>query len=282
MRITVAAHAGYCYGVERALNLAREALSTSRHPISTLGPIIHNPQVVERLAQEGVGSAGSAAEVEEGTAIIRSHGVAPDVVRSLKARGIAVVDATCPFVGKAQRCAADLAADGYFVVIVGEPEHPEVEGILGHVAPGKAVVVERAADLPKWRRRAKVGVVVQTTQTVDRLREVVDALIPKVSHLKVCNTICNATAERQRAARALAAGVDVMIVVGGKNSGNTRRLAELCRATNPQTYHVETADELQAMWFEGADHVGITAGASTPDRLLAEVAERVRMLGSGG
>lgn len=279
MRIRVATHAGYCYGVQRALTLAREAMATSRQPISTLGPIIHNPQVVARLAEEGVREAAGPKDIADGTAIIRSHGVSPDVVKALADRGIDIVDATCPFVGKAQRCAADLAAEGYAVVIVGEPEHPEVEGILGYAGKENAVVVESAADLPRWRRRAKVGVVVQTTQQIDRLKEVVDALLPRVGMLKVCNTICNATAERQRAARALAAEVDVMIVVGGKNSGNTRRLGELCAERNPRTYHIETADELRPDWFASASDIGITAGASTPDWLLAEVVARAEGIG---
>lgn len=277
MKITVAAHAGYCYGVQRALTLAREAMASKKPPITTLGPIIHNPQVVARLAEEGVREASSPSDIRGGTTIIRSHGVAPEVERDLASRGIEIVDATCPFVGKAQRCAANMARDGYLVVIVGEPEHPEVEGILGH-AGEKAVVVGSAADLPRWRRRAKVGVVVQTTQQPDRLREVVDALLPRVGELKVCNTICNATAERQRAARALAEQVDVMLVVGGKNSGNTRRLFELCLARNPRTHHIETADELSGDWFDGAGQVGITAGASTPDWLLAEVIARVEAI----
>lgn len=279
MRITVAAHAGYCYGVERALTMAREALSTSSAPIRTLGPIIHNPQVVRRLADEGITEAARPEDITEGTAIIRSHGVPPAVASSLAGRGIEIIDATCPFVGKAQRCAADLAAEGYQVVIVGEPEHPEVEGILGYAGDGKAVVAESAADLPKWRRRSKVGVVVQTTQQLDRLREVVDALLPKVGELKVCNTICNATSERQRTALALAGKVDVMVVVGGRNSGNTRRLAELCRDRNPRTHHVETADDLEGSWFDGVGHVGVTAGASTPDWLLADVVARIEELG---
>lgn len=280
MRIRIAAHAGYCYGVQRALDMTREALTTSREPIRTLGPIIHNPQVVARLAREGVSAVDRPDQIEGGTAIIRTHGVAPDVLDDLGRRGIDIVDATCPFVGKAQRCAADLAAEGYSVVIVGEREHPEVEGILGRAGKDRAVVVESASDLPKWRRRPKVGVVVQTTQQLERLQEVVDALLPKAAVLTVCNTICSATAERQKAARALASEVDVMVVVGGKNSGNTRRLAELCVRRNPRTHHVETADELDPAWFVKARTVGITAGASTPDWLLAEVAERVESLGA--
>lgn len=279
MKIVVAAHAGYCYGVERALTMAREALETTSKPIHSLGPIIHNPQVVSRLAEEGIHEAARPDDITEGTAIIRSHGVPPLVASELARRGIEIVDATCPFVGKAQRCAADLVRDGYQVVIVGEPEHPEVEGILGYAGDGNAVVVESAADLPKWRRRAKVGVVVQTTQQFDRLREVVDALLPKANELKVCNTICNATSERQRTASALAGKVDVMVVVGGSNSGNTRRLVELCRARNPRTHHVETAADLHGAWFQDVGKVGVTAGASTPDWLLGEVTARIEELG---
>lgn len=275
MKVIVARHAGICYGVERALKLASEAATTGG-PVATLGPLIHNPQAVAALQERGVGVAASLDDIPEGTVVIRSHGVDPAVIVEAEARGLDVVDATCPFVRAAHTCAAELIASGYAVVIVGESDHPEVEGILAH-AGGEAVIVERAADLPA-RLPRRIGVVVQTTQQISTLREVVDDLLPRTAELRVCNTICSATAKRQTAAAELADEVDVIVVVGGLNSGNTTRLKEICRARNPRTHHVETASELDAAWFEGAAVVGVTAGASTPDEQIQGVIAAIESL----
>jgi 4-hydroxy-3-methylbut-2-enyl diphosphate reductase len=168
--------------------------------------------------------------------------------------------------------------DGYSVVIVGEAEHPEVEGILAH-ADGEAIVVESADDLPERLPSRRVGVVVQTTQTLSRLEEVVAALLPRISELRVANTICSATSKRQQSAEELAGSVGVMVVVGGRNSGNTKRLVEICRAVNPRVHHVETAEELQREWFDGAESVGVTAGASTPDEQISGVIAAIEAMG---
>jgi len=275
MKVVVARHAGVCYGVERALKLADEA-ARAGGTVATLGPLIHNPQAVIALQKKGVSVASKLDDVDEGTLIIRSHGVDPAVIVEAESRGLKVIDATCPFVRAAHTCAADLRATGYAVVIVGEADHPEVEGILAH-AGGEAVIVERAADLPA-RLPRRVGIVVQTTQQPAILREVVDELLPRTSELRVCNTICSATAKRQTSAAELAAGVDVIVVVGGHNSGNTTRLSEICRAHNPRTHHVETAAELDGSWFEGARVVGVTAGASTPDVQIQGVIDAIEAL----
>lgn len=275
MKVVVARHAGICYGVERALKMAAEAATTADR-VATLGPLIHNPQAVAALQERGVGVASSLDEIELGTVVIRSHGVDPAVIEQAEQKGLAVVDATCPFVRAAHTCAAELAASGYAVVIVGESDHPEVEGILAH-AGGEAVIVERAADLPA-RLPRRIGVVVQTTQQLDTLREVVDDLLPRTAELRVCNTICSATAKRQAAAAELAEEVDVIVVVGGHNSGNTTRLTEICRARNPRTHHVETAAELDPAWFEGASVVGVSAGASTPDEQIQGVISAIESI----
>jgi 4-hydroxy-3-methylbut-2-enyl diphosphate reductase len=269
MRVEIADHAGVCYGVERALRLADETTSNGVS-VHTLGPLIHNPQAVQRLRDTGIEVATDLDQIAEGTVIIRSHGVDPAIIEDASRRGLTVVDATCPFVSAAHTCARELAEGGYAVVIVGEEEHPEVEGIMAH-AGGRAVVVQSSDDLPEKLPSRRVGVVVQTTQPLARLEQVVADLLPSVSELRVCNTICDATAKRQTAAERLARDVDVMIVVGGHNSGNTTRLAEISRAVNPSTYHVETSDELDPSWFKDADTVGVTAGASTPDEQMAEV-----------
>lgn len=280
MKVIVAEHAGVCYGVERALKLAVEA-SDAEGPVHTLGPLIHNPQAVEGLRSKGVEVASRLDEVSEGTIVIRSHGVDPAIIDAARAKGLEVVDATCPFVRAAHTCASDLVAGAYSVIIVGEAEHPEVEGILAH-AGGTALIVQSAADLPAKLPSRRIGVVVQTTQSLARLEEVVSALLGRVTELRVCNTICSATAQRQAAAADLASRVDVIVVVGGHNSGNTNRLAEICRSVNPNVRHVETADELRAEWFADAEIVGVTAGASTPDEQIQGVIAAIEALDGDG
>jgi len=276
MRVEVARHAGVCYGVERALRLAEEAASRGVE-VHTLGPLIHNPQAVAELREQGVEVAACLEEADEGILVIRSHGVDPAIIEQAREKGLDVVDATCPFVSAAHTCARELAEQGLSVVIVGEEDHPEVEGIMAH-AGGTAIIVEDPADLPPRLPSRKIGIVVQTTQSLARLTEIVTALLPRVSELRVCNTICSATAKRQLSAEELARSVDVMVVVGGHNSGNTTRLAEICLAVNPRTHHVETADELDPGWFAGAESVGVTAGASTPDAQVGGVVAAIESL----
>ena len=265
VEIVVARYAGYCYGVERALRTTDEALEGAAGPVASLGPIIHNPAVVRHLEQRGVAVVDDADEARGGTLIIRTHGVPPGVVRSARERGLEVVDATCPFVAVAQRKAASLREAGYTVVVLGERDHPEVAGLQGFAGSG-AVVVEDAVGLPlDDLRDRRVGLVVQTTQTRANLASVAAALAPVVREMLVFNTICDATEKRQDAACELAAEVDVVVVVGGRNSANTARLARLCEGIRASTYHIETAAELRPEWFTGASRVGVTAGALTPD-----------------
>lgn len=278
MQVFVAEKAGVCYGVERALKMTRE-VAEGTAPVRTLGPLIHNPRTVADLAERGVASVTSVDDVDEGTLVIRTHGVDPAAIARAQERGLHVVDATCPFVSTAQRHAAELAQAGYAVVIVGEAEHPEVAGIRAHAA-GRGIVVESAAGLPDRLPSRRVGVVVQTTQSPERLEGVIAALLPRTNELRVFNTICSATAERQSAADTLARRVDVMVVVGGRNSGNTTRLAEICSVGNPRVYHIESAEELDPTWFAGAETVGVTAGASTPDAQIREVVRALEALGT--
>ena len=278
--IRVADHAGACYGVERALKLARRCGAEAAAPVHTLGPLIHNPLVVRDLEASGVELAETLDDACDGTLIIRTHGVVPEVVDAARARGLDVVDATCPYVKKVHDAAAQLAGEGYQLLVIGEAGHPEVEGILGH-AGAPAQVVGEASEVAGLTLKPKVGVVVQTTQTAQRLSEVVAALAPRVRELRVVNTICKATEERQRAAAELAAASDCMIVVGGKNSSNTRRLAEICAAACASTHHIESEGELDPAWFAGAREVGITAGASTPQEHIDRVRARIEQIMSG-
>ncbi len=276
MRVEVARYAGVCYGVERALRLAEEAAESGK-VVHTLGPLIHNPQAVDALQAKGVAVAACLDEVDSGTLVIRSHGVDPAIIASAQDKGLDVVDATCPHVSKAHDAAGELRADGYAVVIVGEADHPEVEGIMAH-AGGEAVVVEDVDELPDRLPSRRVGVVVQTTQSESLLEAVVAALVPRVTELRVYNTICSATVKRQRSAAELAESVDVVVVVGGHNSGNTTRLVEICREINPRTYHVETPGELDRGWFVGANSVGVAAGASTPDQQMRGVVDAIESM----
>lgn len=277
--IEIAAHAGTCYGVQRALDMALAAASQAGETatVHTLGPLIHNPIVVRELAEAGVGLAETLDDAASGTVIIRAHGVVPQVIDAARERGLDVIDATCPYVKKVHVAAERLVREGYRVIVVGEPGHPEVEGILGH-AGDDAQVVSCAADADALPLKGKVGLVVQTTQTAQNLAEVVAAITPRVQELRVINTICAATSERQQAAAALAARCDCMVVVGGKNSGNTRRLAQICTDVCERTHHIEEASEIEAAWFVNVRHIGITAGASTPQEHIERAVERIKEL----
>jgi 4-hydroxy-3-methylbut-2-enyl diphosphate reductase len=274
--VRIARYAGVCYGVERALKLAEQAAEQSGE-VHSFGPLIHNPQAVASLQERGVQVAETIDEVGEGTLIIRSHGVAPDVIAEAHERGLTVVDATCPHVSKAQESAEKLAEGGYLIIIVGEADHPEVSAIRARGGES-TLVVQSADELPPRLGSKMVGLVVQTTQMADVLNDVVAELLPRVSELRIFNTICDATSKRQAAAAELAAQVDAMVVVGGHNSGNTSRLTQICRQVNENTYHVETSDELDPSWFVAAKSVGVSAGASTPSAQMAGVVERIEAM----
>lgn len=275
MRITIADRAGACYGVERALGMVLKA-SEDMECVHTLGPLIHNPLVVKDLEERGIGVVDNV-EQERGSAIvIRSHGVVPQIEEAARNNGLKVIDATCPFVKKVHINAAKLEEEGYQVVIVGEAGHPEVEGILGH-APS-ADIVGSIHEAKRLKLRRKVGIVVQTTQSETLLGDVVLEFIGRVDELRVINTICEATSERQKAAEALAKEADCMIVIGGKMSANTTRLFEICGNFCSNSHHIESKDEIDACWFEEVEHIGITAGASTPESHILQVKEYIEEL----
>ena len=268
MEVILAEHLGFCYGVKRAIEIARQNASTDGTS-STLGPIIHNPQMVERLKNEGVGTVSSLDEMEDGLVIIRSHGVGPKVYEEAEYRGLELVDATCPHVKKAQLSAKLLSEEGYTVVIVGEKNHPEVKSIFEWTEQN-AYIIETEAEVDALPSIGKLGIVSQTTFSGEKFRSIVSCLLEKSREIKILRTICTATDLRQASALELAKNVDVMIVVGGKNSANTSRLAQLC-ATKCKTYHIETVAELQDEWLDHVNKIGITAGASTPDWIIKEV-----------
>jgi len=263
-----AAKAGFCFGVKRALEMAERTVEIT--PAVSLGPLIHNQQVVERMAERGIKVVNALEEVKgEQALIIRSHGVAPSVYKEAGNKSIHVVDATCPFVQKAQRLAAESTQLGQQVIVMGDKLHPEVQGILGWAGELAIPIqtVEEVKELPFYPRLA---VLAQTTQLAEKFEGIVEELKLHTEELTVHNTICNATAERQMVARELAEKVNVMVVVGGRNSANTQKLASIC-AERTKTYLIETADELENAWFREAKTAGLTAGASTPDWIIEEV-----------
>ncbi|MFZ5651107.1 MAG: bifunctional 4-hydroxy-3-methylbut-2-enyl diphosphate reductase/30S ribosomal protein S1 [Bacillota bacterium] len=279
MKVEVARCSGFCFGVKRAIDLAQSCAGNRDGPVYTLGPIVHNSHVVEDLAELGIKVIDSITGAEPGSkVIIRSHGVGPEVLAEAELLNISIVDATCPFVSKAQRTARRITEAGIQAVVVGDSDHPEVMGIVGWTG-GKALVVKNREDALKRDLPEKVAVLAQTTQTKANFKNVVDSLKEKCKEVEVHNTICNTTGERQKSAVELARKVDAMVVVGGKSSSNTAKLAALSAAEGAETYQVETAGDLQEQWFTGKKSAGITAGASTPQRIIEEVERRMKEMG---
>jgi len=274
MEILLAKSAGFCFGVKRATQMAFDAVN-HYSSLQSLGPLIHSPQMVKKLEDRGIRVCHQVEDADGDALIVRSHGVTATEMTALHASGKAVVDATCPFVTRAQKHAAELSRDAGLLVIVGEAHHPEVKGILSYATGDVQVVanVEQARKLPQCR---KMGIIAQTTQSLDNFREIVGVCLEKTRDLKIYNTICDATSVRQEEAVAIARQVELMLVVGGYNSANTRRLAELCREQGTTTHHLETAAEIDPAWFAGIDRVGLTAGASTPQFLIDEIITRLR------
>jgi (E)-4-hydroxy-3-methyl-but-2-enyl pyrophosphate reductase len=274
MEVILAEKAGFCFGVQRAINTAFKAAGAGR--VYCLGPLIHNPQEVSRLREAGVETVEDFSRLRSGDSlIIRSHGVPPAVLATAREKGLIIIDLTCPFVAKAQQHAQSLSREGYQIIVVGEKKHPEVQSILGY-AGQNSVVVERPEDIDQLKLQGRLGVVAQTTQSYGNFSEIVLRLLRLSNELKVFNTICSSTKERQDATRALASQVDVMIVVGGRNSANTSRLVSLSREAGKPTYHVEVVDEIRSEWLKGARTVGVTAGASTPGWVIDAILERLR------
>lgn len=268
MEVILADYLGFCYGVKRAIKIATENASPDG-TACTLGPIIHNPQMVERLKSEGVGTVERLEDLPHGKIIIRSHGVGPATYDEARRKGLDVIDATCPHVKKAQLSAKELADGGYHVVIVGEKRHPEVQSIEKW-ADGDAEIVETEEEARALKGCPRLGIVSQTTFSAEKFERIVCILLKKSRDVRILRTICTATDQRQKAARDLAGRVDMMLVIGGRNSANTTRLAEICSDFCP-THHIETAEEIDAAWFKNIEKIGITAGASTPDWIIKEV-----------
>jgi 4-hydroxy-3-methylbut-2-en-1-yl diphosphate reductase len=279
MKILLANSAGFCFGVKRATNMAFEA-ATDHPRLCSLGPIIHSPQLVEKLEEQGVKVVEKVEDLPEGAVIIRSHGITAEELAKIEQRPLEVIDATCPFVKKAQEHAARLSREGYHLVLVGEAEHPEVQGIVSYAKSGSVSIVAGPEEAEKISKYARIGVVAQTTQSLENFQQIVAVCLRKAKEVRVFNTICDATFVRQNEARSLAREVDLMLVIGGYNSANTSRLATICRDLQPQTHHIETAEDLDPTWFAAIELVGITAGASTPAWLIDQVVARIKEIDS--
>lgn len=279
LHIKVIEKAGFCFGVQRATKLAFETAAACKGRVFTLGPLIHNPQVVQKLRDEGVEVVKNLDEITEGTLIVRSHGLHPSILSEAKTKGLKIVDATCPFVKKAQSYAGLLKKEGYQIVIVGDRKHPEVQGIEGY-SGGDILVVVNPEDIKKLNLKTKVGVIAQTTQSLKNFIRIVSELLETVRELKIFNTICGATMVRQKATLDLARQVELMLIVGGRNSANTTRLAKICEETSTPTYLLETAEEIKPSWLENKQEIGVSAGASTPDWIIADVVKELRKLAS--
>lgn len=284
-RVTVAKSAGFCFGVKRAVNLVYEEAEKANGTVYTLGPIIHNEQVIDDLTKKGVRILGDdLKDPETGnpvdascTVIIRSHGISKELYQKLRETGAALVDATCPFVSKIHQIVRKDFDSGHNIVIIGNPDHPEVQGIRGWVDGPCTVIASpreaEALDLPKDK---PITIVAQTTFNLQKFQESVEIIDRLGYYIEVKNTICSATRERQAEALDLARSSDVMIVIGGKASSNTQKLFDICRSQCKNTYYIQTQDDLVTVDFQPDSCVGITAGASTPNNIIQEVSQHVR------
>lgn len=272
--------AGFCFGVKKAVEKVYEQIEISDKPIYTFGPIIHNEEVVKDLESKGVGVINDAEELKQlknATLIIRSHGVSKEIYDIAEKSGVDIVDATCPFVKRIHDIVYKESNEGSKIVIVGNKKHPEVEGIVGWVN-GDAFVINCEEDIENLEilENEKVCIVSQTTFNYNKFKYLVEIISKKGYDINCLNTICNATHERQIEAKQIASMVDTMIVIGGKNSSNTQKLYEICKEQCDNTFYIQTVEDLDLCTLNSVDRIGITAGASTPKKIIEEVHANVR------
>lgn len=278
MEVVLARHQGFCGGVRRAVEMSEAAARGHSGGVQTWGPLIHNPQVVGRLEEAGIGVADELRDLGGEAFVVSAYGVERAVLEAARARGMAVVDATCPVVTRAHSLAFRLAEEGYQVIAVGDHGHPEMV-TLKEALGDRVTVVQNRAEVAAVRLRGRIAVISQTTQSGQNFREIVGDLALRTRELKVLNTLCPAITVRQEEAEVMVGEVGALVVVGGHHSSNTTRLAEIGRSHSLSTYHIEVPGELDPAWFAGVDRVGVMSGASTPDWIIAEVVERLRQIG---
>jgi len=280
MEVLLADEYGFCFGVERAVEMVEEAVTEGARPIRSLGPLIHNAQEMERLGEKGVSTINSPGEADNDTiAVIRAHGVTPQVQRDLEQRAAQVIDATCPFVTRVQHLAERAAEQGRDVVVAGNPDHPEMIGVVGY-APNNTYVVRDASEVALLPTLRSPLVVSQTTIKLKTFLEVAEAVRQRAdAEPQVVNTICSATRDRQDAARGLAGEVDAFYVIGGRHSSNSVKLLAVCQEQCEKSFLIETPSEINPDDLQGVSRVGVTAGASTPDWLIKQVVQRLNEIG---
>lgn len=265
-----AKNCGFCFGVRRAVRTVLRERSRKTGPLHTLGPLLHNPQVVEDLRNQDIIPVSDITTIKSGIVAYRSHGIVKQEEAYIREQGLTALDTVCPFVKRVRKCAMLLRKEGYKVVIVGDPDHPEVKSVLSYL-DNDGIVLQNPSSI----EANKVGVVSQTTQNQATYVGIVQALAEKADELRAFNTICDSTRLRKDEAVALARSVDLMLIVGGRNSANTTKLFQLVNKVQPNSFHVETEEELRSEWFAGVGKVGITGGASTPDSIIEKVEKRV-------
>ena len=276
MKVFVAEKCGFCQGVRNAISLAEETLADKK-VVYSFGPIIHNSDVVERLASQGLMTVSSVDEVPGGTVLIRSHGATQKQIKQIKDRGLEIVDATCVLVKRVQSIARQLEEEGYTLVIIGDEGHPEIQAVMGYAHKG--VVVGDVDALDRLKDHKKLGIICQTTQSLEHFGEMVSAIIERgFTEIKVINTLCKEATKRQQSAVELCQKVDIMFVLGGKHSANTKKLAELCKKYNNNTFHLQNSSELDPQVVAGLSVAGVMAGASTPDWVINEFVEYLKKL----
>lgn len=275
MEIIVAKNSGLCYGVRRALDIASETRQKKAGKVFTLGDLIHNPQVIADLEKQRIHSISDLDGLNEATIIIRSHGVSPDIYRLLTQKNIEIVDATCPIVKKIQKLVEILAKDKEEIIIVGNKEHPEIKGLIGF-SQGKGIIVENEDQVKSLPNRKRRAILAQSTQDLYLLEKIVSALIKKTKELNVYNTICRSTQTRQKSTSELASCVDILFIVGGKNSSNTNKLYQISKRILPNTHFIESAAQIKPEMLKGAEKIGISGGASTPPRAIQEAVAKIK------
>jgi len=276
MKVLVAEKCGFCPGVRNAINLAKKTLAEQKK-VYSLGPIIHNEEVVRQLSQAGLKTVESVDQIPGGIVLIRSHGATQNELEALESKGLNIIDATCVLVKRVQKIAHQLQEEGYHVVVIGDKKHPEVKAVVG--SADEVDVVAGESDLDKISKYKKLGVICQTTQSPDFFAEMIGQIGRlEFSEIKIINTLCRETIARQEAAVKLCRQVDIMFVLGGLHSANTRKLAELCKKHNPQTWHLQNWDELDISILSGKGVAGVTAGASTPDEVIREFVDKLKQI----
>lgn len=276
-KIDISEFSDFCFGVKRAISLAEDALRRRPKPVFSLGPLIHNRQVVKELSRKGLNVSCDYKKIKKGTVLTCSHGVHPSILEEIKRRKIDVIDTTCPFVKNAQMLAERLSQEGYDVIIIGDKGHPEVKS-LRIISKNKTSVVANRNDAKRFKfKKGKIGVIAQTTQSLKNFLEAISELLKKeFNEIRIFNTICSDVNMRQKSTERLSKESDLVIVVGGKNSANTKRLHEISKGIGTQAYHIESGCEIKDGWLKGKRTVGVVSGASTPRWIVNEVVGRLK------